>query len=252
MGRFDGKTAVITGAARGMGLATAQQLARDGGVVVLLDLPASNGEAAAEDINQAGGRASFIGCDVLDETSVVDAAGQIRDRFGHVDHLVNIAGVNVHARIEDMTVAQWDRMMGVNVTGMFLMMKHIVPLMQGGAVVNMGSVSAFVGSDGYAAYVTTKGAVLSLTKAAALELAPQQIRVNAVAPGWVDTQFTWDALDSADDREKLLASANHAHILGRIAQPAEVAGAIAFLLSDEARFITGETLFVDGGFMVKR
>jgi NAD(P)-dependent dehydrogenase (short-subunit alcohol dehydrogenase family) len=247
MGSLHGKVAVITGAARGMGLATASRLAQDGATVYRLD------RAPAPPINTPEDSSFYLATDVSDEASVQASANYIKTAHGQVDYLVNIAGINQLQRIADTTPESWDRMMAVNVTGMFLMMKHIVPLMpNGAAIVNMASVSAYVGSDGYAAYVTTKGAVISLTQSVALEFAAHGIRVNAVAPGWVATQFTQDGIALADDPDALRAAANKAHVLNRIAQPEEVANAIAFLLSDRASFITGETLFVDGGFMVKR
>ncbi len=251
MGKFDGKVAVVTGAARGMGLATAKRLLDDGATVYMLDIAASNGATEAHALNGA----TFIAVDVRDEANIAAAAAQVQTEHGAAHMLVNIAGVNLFKRVEAMPVDGWDNMMAVNVTGIFLMMKHFVPLMRdagGGAIVNMGSVSAFVGSDGYAAYVTTKGAVLSLTKSVALEFAAYNIRVNAVAPGWVDTQFTDDGLALADDPEVARGGAVTAHVLGRMAQSKEIANAISYLLSDKASFITGETLFVDGGFMVKR
>lgn len=217
----------------------------------MLDLASSNGAAEAETL---GADVHFIPVDVSDEASVAQAAAKVNATFDRLDALVNIAGINLHRRIEDMSPEAWDKMMGVNVTGMFLMMKHFVPLMRdtGGAIVNMGSVSAYVGSDGYAAYHTTKGAVISLTKSVALEFAEYNIRVNAVAPGWVNTQFTDDALALTENPDEIRAGAGNAHVLGRMAEPDEIAASIAFLLSEEASFISGETLFVDGGFMVKR
>jgi NAD(P)-dependent dehydrogenase (short-subunit alcohol dehydrogenase family) len=254
MKRFTDKTALITGAAGGIGVATAHLFASEGASVGLLDLPASKGQQVADVIESSGGRAIFAPVDLLFEDQISAAVQQVYQAFGRLDYLMNIAGINHLSRIEDMEVAAWDRMMNVNVRAMVLTMKYAAPLIarQGGAVVNMASVSAFVGSDGYAAYVTTKGAVISLTRSAALELAPMNIRVNAVAPGWVDTPFTDAAVALAPDPAVVLASAKTEHVLGRMAQPEEIAEGIAFLCSDASSFIAGETLFVDGGFMVKR
>jgi NAD(P)-dependent dehydrogenase (short-subunit alcohol dehydrogenase family) len=252
--RFTGKTAIITGAAGGMGGAAARLFAAEAANVGLLDLPATRGEQVADSIRSAGGSALFVPVDLLYEDQISAAAQRVVQTFGRLDYLINIAGINHHSRVEAMDVAAWDRMMNINVRAMVLTMKHAVPFMEahGGAVVNMASVSAFVGSVGYAAYVTTKGAVISLTRSAAVELAPLGIRVNAVAPGWVDTPFTDAGIALAPDPEQARAGAITEHVLGRMAQPEEVAEGIAFLCSAAAGFITGETLFVDGGFMVKR
>lgn len=138
---------------------------------------------------------------------------------------------------------------------MFLACKHVVPLLReagGGSIVNLSSVSAYTGADGYAAYHASKGAVLSLTRALALELAPDDIRVNAVCPGWVDTAFSEAVFDDGEDPASLRERAHAAQALGRMATPADVACAILFLVSDESSFVTGAPLFVDGGFMVKK
>lgn len=252
MTTFQDRFAAVTGAARGIGLATAKRLAADGATVFMLDLPTSDGEVQAAQLRADGLKAQFIPTDVSQEESVRAAAATIRAAALQLDYLVNVAGTNVHARIQDMSLEQWNRMLSVNVTGMFLTLKHLSPLMtNGGAVVNMGSVSAFIGTDGYTAYHMTKGAVTSFTTAAAQEFAASGIRVNVVAPGWVDTDFTDNALAQLPNADAVRAGANTAHMLGRIAQPDEVAAAIAFLLSPDASFITGTTLFVDGGFMAK-
>jgi NAD(P)-dependent dehydrogenase (short-subunit alcohol dehydrogenase family) len=253
MTEFKGKVALVTGAARGMGAATAQLFAAHGAVVVLADV--LDGSLVVEDIARQGGKALYIPCDVKDEAQVAAAMQQTRDAHGRLDVLVNVAGINRKYRLEEMPVEEWDIMMAINVRGMFLTIKHAVPLLResgGGSIVNMSSVSALIGAVDYAAYHTTKGAVLSLTRAAAQELAPDNIRVNAICPGWVDTPFTDEALAKTDDPDRIRASAKDFHMLGRMAQPEEIAQAALFLASDQASFITAESLFVDGGFMAKR
>lgn len=252
---FAGKVIAITGAASGMGAATARLAAADGASVVILDLPASQGAEVAERILNVGGSAQFIACDVKEESAVRAAFGQIGATFGKLDGLVNIAGANRKGYIKTLDTDDWDLVMAVNVRGTMLTIKYAIPLLRnagGGAIVNMASVSGLIGSDGYAAYHTSKGAIISLTRSLAEELAPDHIRVTAVAPGWVDTPFTNDAVDASPDPAGLRAYANAMHALGRMAQPEEVAQAILWLLTDKASFVTASTLLVDGGFMVKR
>ncbi|MEL6150739.1 MAG: SDR family oxidoreductase, partial [Chloroflexota bacterium] len=205
--------------------------------------------------NNSGGTAMFIACDISDEAQVKAAFTAIDTQFGGLYGLCNVAGINHQANVLDMELEAWNHMMAVNVRGMVLTMKYALPLMRkhgSGSIVNMASVSGMIGSVGYAAYHTTKGAVMALTRSVSQEFVADNVRVNAVAPGWVNTRFTDDALARTDDPEGIRATAGEFHALGRMAEPHEVAEAAVFLLSDDASFVTAETLFVDGGFMIKR
>jgi NAD(P)-dependent dehydrogenase (short-subunit alcohol dehydrogenase family) len=255
MGDFDGKTAIITGAGGAIGSAAARLLARGGARVALLDLPSSKAGQVADDIAANGVQAVFIPTDVKEEAQVKAAVDATAAQLGAPSLLVTVAAVNVTGAVESLSVESWDTMMAVNVRGVFLPIKHVVPHMKalgGGAIVNMSSVSAFIGSSGGAPYHTTKGAVLSMSRSLAQELAPFAIRVNAVCPGWVDTPFTDAYINSQPNPTALRAHANGLHALNRMAKPEEVAEAVAWLLSDRAAFSTGTELFVDGGFMIKR
>ena len=233
--------AVITGAAGDIGSATARVFHDAGYALALLDRTAP---VMADHLG--------IGLDLTDPAAVPAAMAQVAGRFGRIDALINIAGINHRSSIAEMALADWNRMLDVNVGAMFLTAKHAVPLLarsDRGAIVNMASISGHVASPDYPAYVTTKAAVESFTFALAGEVAGHGIRVNAVAPGWVAAGFTRAALETATDPEALLAAARRAHVLGRMAEPAEIASAILWLASPKASFVTGETLFVDGGLM---
>ena len=224
----------ITGGAGGIGAATGDLVRRKGGEPVSIDLapnPACESHLA----------------DVADETDMRRAFAAI----GPVAGLVCIAGTNARGRVEELSWEDWRRVMAVNVRGTMLALKH-ANLGAGASIVLTSSVSAHIGCDGYTAYHTSKGAILGLMRATSGELAPRGVRVNAVSPGWVDTGFTDRALAELRDGAAIRARAGEAHILGRMAAPAEIAEAILFLLSDAASFVTGTELVVDGGFLRKR
>ncbi len=237
------RVAVVTGAAGGIGAATAQAFADAGHALVLLD--------STKPCLPGGVDGLALACDLADPAAVAAAFAAIADRFPRLDVLANIAGTNHRSPVSEMRIADWDRIMNVNVGAMFLTCKHAIPLMteKSAAIVNMASISGHVASPDYPAYVATKAAVESFTWALAGEVGPLGIRVNAVAPGWVDAGFTRAALETAEDPAALSQRARAAHLLGRMARPEEVAAAIVWLASAKASFVTGETLFVDGGLM---
>lgn len=255
MSRFAGRVAVVTGATGAIGSAAVRLLASDGASVAMLDRNESLGTQLAERLQTEGHSVAFFYCDVSSEASIAQAFKQIVARYAAPSLLVTIAGINITGTLESLSVDDWDTMMAVNVRGVFLTVKYAVPHMKQigkGAIVNMSSVSAFVASTDSSPYVTTKGAVLSFTRSIAGELAPYNIRVNAICPGWVNTPFTDQYINAAPDPQTVRDYANRQHLLNRMAEPHEVAEGIAWLLSDSASFVTGAELFVDGGFMIKR
>ena len=241
--RLQGKVALISGAARGMGAAEARLFAKEGAHVVLGDLLRQEGQAVANEINDAGGQALFVPLDVTSEDSWRNAVNAAVERFGNLNILVNNAGILVREELEEGTDHGWDSTMNVNAKGVFLGMKLAVPSMLkagGGSIINISSISGIV-SLGYPAYNASKGAVRLLTKNVAIQYADQNIRINSIHPGVINTTMMDGDTRSDEDWDRLIP-------LGRFAEPIEVAYGVLFLASDESSFMTGSELVIDGGF----
>jgi NAD(P)-dependent dehydrogenase (short-subunit alcohol dehydrogenase family) len=251
---LNGRVAIVTGAAMGIGKACAMALSRAGAQVVLADVDDAAGEAARAEIAAAGGAAAFVRCDVTSYADIEAAAELAVREFGGVDILVNNAARAIGGKVDEIDEATWNTVITTNLTSVWRGMRICVPLMKqrgGGSIVSMSSVQSLTGFTGWAAYAAAKGGINSLTQQAALDLAPHKIRVNAVAPGTIMTPLNEKVFREHPDPEALIRTWNAAHPIGRFGQPEEVAEAVLFLASDRASFITGTILRVDGGLMIK-
>lgn len=251
MARLAGKVALVTGAASGLGAATARRLARDGAKVLLTDRDIA-GEDIAASIVAAGGQAAFRLHDVTSHPDWAAAVEHAVQDFGRLDILVNNAGVaGGRHELMDHSFEAWRQILAVNLDGVFLGLRQAGPRIAasgGGSVINLSSILGKVGMAGAAAYCASKGGVTLLTKAAALEWASLGIRVNSVHPGFIDTPMVTGALAEREDGNEMRVALMNAHPIGRFGVPREIADAIAFLASDDASFITGAEIVVDGGF----
>jgi NAD(P)-dependent dehydrogenase (short-subunit alcohol dehydrogenase family) len=250
-GRVSGKVALVTGGASGLGAETARVLAREGAAVMLSDRDPA-GESVALAIEAAGGKAAFVPHDVALEADWERVVAATLARFGKLEVLVNNAGI-AGAGFELMTAdfADWQQMISVNLDGVFLGLRHAGPAIAaagGGSVINLSSILGKVGMAGAAHYCASKGGVALLTKAAAIEWAPLNIRVNSLHPGFIDTPMVANALHDRPDSNEMREALIMAHAMGRFGVPREIADAVLFLASDESSFMTGSELVVDGGF----
>lgn len=248
-GSLAGRVAIVTGAAGGVGRATVELFLELGASIVAEDVAAT-----VEELGGLGARVATLRGDVRDRGIAEAAAALARERFGRIDLLVNNAAVILSKDILETGETEWDEVMAVNVKGPFHHCRAVLPTMlrQGhGAIVNVTSISGVVGLPKQAAYCASKGALVQITRQLAVEYAPCGIRVNAVAPGAIDTPFLARHLDAQPDRAAAAAAVNAAHPLGRHASPAEIASTIAFLGSDASSFMTGAILAVDGGYTAR-
>lgn len=251
-GRVDGKVALVTGGASGLGAESCRRLAREGATVVLTDLAAEAGQAVVDEILAAGGAARFLPQDVTDEVRWAEVVETVLDQFGRIDVLVNSAGVGSGGQpILEATLEGWRKVTSINLDGTFMGVRAVAPAMAAagrGSIINLSSILGKVGLPGAAAYCASKGGVLMLTKAVALELAPMGVRVNSVHPGFIETPMVVNAFRQSASENEMRDMIISRHAIGRLGVPREIADAIVFLASDESSFMTGSELVIDGGY----
>jgi NAD(P)-dependent dehydrogenase (short-subunit alcohol dehydrogenase family) len=250
MGRLSGKRALITGAASGIGRATALLFAREGAAVAVVDVDEMGGQAVVQTILDEGGQAIFVRCDVTRAADCQRAVQETVDRLGGLDILFNNAGIIRRATVIDTTEEEWERVMAVNVKSIFLLGKYAVPAMAqsgGGAIVNTASGWGLVGGRNAVSYCASKGAVVNMTRAMALDHGAQNIRVNCVCPGDTDTPMLRSEAQQLGESEDAFLAEAADRPLQRIGRPEDIAQAVLYLASEDSAFVTGTALVVDGG-----
>jgi NAD(P)-dependent dehydrogenase (short-subunit alcohol dehydrogenase family) len=249
-GGFGGQVVAVTGGAAGIGAATSRRFAEEGAKVVILDINVDAAERVARALCAAGCEAESITVDVAEDDACRRAVEYIADRHRRLDVLVNSAGITRRATAVETTAAEWDRVLGVNLRSVFLMGKYAVPLMRrhgGGRIVNVASGWGLVGGAKAAAYCASKGGVVLLTKAMAVDHGPEGITVNCVCPGDTETQLLLEEARQLGLHDDALVVQGASRPLGRVGKPEEIAASIAYLASSDASFVTGAALVVDGG-----
>ena len=250
MGRLEGKSCLISGGSKGLGAAQARLFAREGARVAVGDILESDGGRLVEELRASGAASVFLRLDVTSEADWEGAVGAVMCELGTLDVLVNNAGIYNRALVEDTTLEEWERVMSVNSTGVFLGTKHAIPAMRrsgGGSIVNMSSVAGLVGSRTQTVYNASKGAVRLLTKSTAVQYAADGIRANSVHPGVIETDMMQEVVRNEDERATRIALTP----IGRFGTAEDVAHGVLFLASDEASYVTGAELVIDGGLTVQ-
>ena len=243
--RLEGKVAIVTGGANGIGEATVRDMVNEGAKVIIADIDDEKGKALAEEFNKDGKKAAYCNTDVNKEAEVEAMVKLAKDEFGKLDILFSNAGIGNLVPTAELELENWQRVIDINLTGVFLSAKHAIPVMLetgGGSIINAASMLGHVGQAETAAYTASKGGVVNMTRALAVEYAKDGIRVNAVCPGYVNTSL----LDQLD--EEMINHLISLHPINRLAEPEEIAKVTTFLASDDASFITGANLLVDGGY----
>jgi NAD(P)-dependent dehydrogenase (short-subunit alcohol dehydrogenase family) len=249
--RLQGKITLITGSGSGIGRSSALRFAEEGATVIVNDLDAAKGEETVQDIRSAGGSAVFLQADVTNPDSVKAMVDRALEQFGRIDVLFNNAGISGVGAIHEVEPEAWDRVIQVNIRGVYLPCKYVLPSMmerRSGSIINMSSCIAEIGLARRASYSATKGAVLALTKSMQVDYAPYNIRVNALLPGTILTPFVEQYLrQSYDNPEEAIEGLKKRQLSGDLGRPEDVAQAALFLASDESKFMMGSPLYIDGG-----
>jgi len=252
MNRLQGKVAIITGAALGLGRATAIRMAEEGAAVAVFDMLEAEGAALAAELQGRGFKARFWRCDVTSEAEVARVIGETAAHFGRLDILVNNAGVSgANKPTHEVTEAEWDFVQAVNVKGVFFCTKHAIPHLKaagGGSIINLSSIYGLVGAPDVPPYHASKGAVRLMSKTDALIYAPDRIRVNSIHPGFIWTPMVEHHLEAMGDISEGRKATDALHPLGHIGEPDDIAWGAVYLASDEAKFVTGAELVIDGGY----
>ncbi|HEX8962397.1 MAG TPA: glucose 1-dehydrogenase [Rhodocyclaceae bacterium] len=255
MNRVADKVALVTGAALGLGAASARMLAREGAAVVVTDLKDAEGEAVSKEIRTAGGKSFFLHHDVSSEQDWETAVARTVSKFGRLDVLVNNAGVGVGAPPDEQTLEQWRWLMSINLDGVFLGTKHAIRTMKahppkGGSIINLSSIEGIVGDPNLGAYNAAKGGVRLYTKSVALYCAKARlgIRVNSIHPGYIWTPMVSNYVGSGGNAESGRKALDAMHPIGHVGEPDDIAYGVVYLASDESKFMTGSELVIDGGY----
>jgi NAD(P)-dependent dehydrogenase (short-subunit alcohol dehydrogenase family) len=254
MGSLDGRVAFVTGGARGIGRACVERLQASKAAVAFCDVDDEAGSEVAEALAEGRAPVQFLHCDVTSEVEVAEAIASVAEGLGAVDILVANAGIDEPFDAAEMTEGQWDEFLAIDLKSVWLCAKHVLPAMRQrahGSIVNIASIHAFVTSSGKFPYAAAKSGVVGLTRSLALDEGQYGIRVNAVCPGYTRTRMLMSGIESSDDPAAAEREMLAIHPLGRIAEPIEIANVVAFLASDEASFITGAAILVDGGLSAR-
>lgn len=248
------KIAVITGAGSGIGEAIAIRFAKEGATVVLVGKTKSNLERTYDKLAPYSSQSMIYEVDVTDEAGMKQLFKDVYDRFGRIDIVVNNAGIGLAATVTETSSEDWDKLMNVNVKGVFFGCKYSIPYMQkqgGGVIINMASVAGVVGLYNRAAYCTSKAAIIGLTKSIAIDYAEDNIRVVAISPGTIETPYVDKILQNDPNKEATRKAMEARQPIGRMGTPEEIANATAFIASDEASFVTGSNFIIDGGLVAR-
>ena len=252
--RLKDRSAFVTGAGQGIGRGIAEQLALNGACLTIAEINEATGTSSADELNEAGHQAQFVKVDIRSEDDIRAGIAAHLERFGGLDIVVNNAGQNQHFDASKMSVDEWERSMSLNLRGAWLCSKHALPIMaaqSGGVIINIASVHATMTAYNFFPYNVAKSGILGLTRSLALDWGRHNIRAVAVSPGWVRTQPAIDFFEAADDPAAEEARVRSLHPLKRIGEPADIGALVAFLASDEASYITGTEIVIDGGITAR-